>query len=381
MPDPVLRGGKRLFVLDDAKQIEKVDKAGMLAGLTQYAEQMDDAWKLGEGLAKATGIKSSTGIVFAGMGGSGVGADLACALFRDSLKIPMGAAKDYTLPAWAGKGTLVVCTSYSGETEETLSCFVEAVRRGCSVLTVSGGGGLEKFAKLAGAKHVRVPTGLQPRAALAYLAVPLLRLLHESGHAKGELDFAAAVARASSTVKSCEPSMDQDENPAKQLAAFINNRVAVVYANGYLEPVARRWKTQLNENGKALAFCDVIPESNHNDLVAWSGGDRGIAARTCGLFLRHAEESAVVKARFEFVQSVVGQQTEAKVFEAEGATPLERMVHLLVLGDFASCYLAVLRGVDPTPVEVIKSLKAEVGKHKMANHLDTELRALLRKQG
>jgi glucose/mannose-6-phosphate isomerase len=196
-----------------------------------------------------------------------------------------------------------------------------------------------------------------------------------------DLDLDAAVSRAKATVASCVPGAAHEENPAKQLAAFVNNRVPVIYASGYLEPVARRWKTQFNENSKALAFCDVIPESNHNDLVAWSGGDRGAAARMCGLFLHRGDESQVMKARLQFVESVVGQQTEAKVSEAEGDTAFERMVHLLVLGDFASVYLAILRGVDPSPVEVIKSLKAEVGKHKLANKLDTELRAFLRKRG
>lgn len=332
------------------------DMLGAVAGLPGHCRSAyDDARALD--LPKADGI---TAVTFCGMGGSAVAGDVLRGVFRDRLSVPVDVNRSPLLPAYAGPETLVVISSYSGNTSETLSAFREAVTRGCRLLAVSGGGTLVQEAGEAGAPVVPVPPGFQPRAALGHLGFAALGALETMGllpPLAGDVD--ETVQELEALASRMGPDAAPDRNPAKALAGLIGDRVPVIWgAEGIGAVAAMRWKTQMNENGKVPAFFSAMSELDHNEVVGWT---TPYGQRFSLVALRHEGEHPEIAARFKLSYDIArAAGVEIEEVTAAGRSNLARLMSLVLAGDFTSVYVGLRRGVDPTPVAVIDHLKASL---------------------
>ena len=328
-----------MSILDDERALREGDPGGMLDAIAGMPRHCREGYELGHGARDLPSGEGVTAIAVSGMGGSAVAGDVLRSLYADRLRIPVVVVRSPQLPEWCGPHTLVIVSSYSGGTAETLSCFEEAVRRGCRIVAVTSGGELGGRAKERELALVTVPGGFQPRAALGYLALGSLGAL------------AAQLA----------PGVPTDINPAKQLAGAIGERVPVIWgAEGIGSVAAARWKTQCNELAKVPAWAASLPELDHNEVVGWSE-DRGR-----GFFLvalRHEGEHPEIARRFALsIQIATGAGAGAEEVRSRGRSSLSQLLTLIMMGDFTATYLGLARGVDPTPVEVITRLKEALAK-------------------
>jgi glucose/mannose-6-phosphate isomerase len=292
------------------------------------------------------------------MGGSGVAGDVLRGLYSDRVPFPLVVNKAYALPEFAGPHTLVTTLSFSGNTEETLAAYDEAIACGCRVVAVSAGGALAERAARDGVAHIPLPTDVpMPRMAVGDLSSSLIGALESMGivpPAHDEVEEAATLLDG--LAERLGPDRPVGGNVAKDLAAWIGARMPVVWGSeGLAEAPAGRFRTQVNENAKAPAFSAVLSELDHNEIEGWSAGSgEGFAA----VALRHAREHPRVGDRLEAtLEAISGAGLECRELHAEGRAPLEILFSLVMLVDFAATYLALLRGVDPTPVPVLMTLK------------------------
>ncbi len=358
--------------LDDAltpQGVARLDAGGMLGAIAELPRQLTASFAVArEELRRAGGAAAPedrpTGVVLCGMGGSAIGADLVLACLPE-LSVPAVVVRGYRLPAWAGPRTLVLAASYSGQTEETLACAGAALQRGCRPVCVASGGALAELAVAHGLPLVRVPGGAQPRAALGHLSAPLLAALEAAGLADDvapQVDEAAALLReGNGRFAPGRPAGDgPGDNLAKALALCSHGRQIVVYGAGLTTPVARRWKGQVNENAKAPAFWNELPELDHNELMGWTSLPE-VAASTLAVFLDDPQADPRLARRADLTAAELEARGLAvERLTAHGASPLARLSSLVQLGDYASFYLALLYGVDPTPVQAIQDLKARL---------------------
>ena len=343
-----------------------VDPDDMRGAVRAFPDHLEEGWRRGAAV-ESFGLEAASldGVVLCGMGGSAIGGDLVAGLVEPTASLPFVVNRGYTLPGWVGEQTLVVASSYSGGTEETLSAFEEARQRGARILAVTSGGALGEHADADGLDLVEIPGGLQPRAALGYSLGVGLRIaralgLAELPDAEVEAALAAARDRAARHDQDAEGSPEAGTaNPARDLSARFEGALPVVYTGvGLLEAVGMRWRTQLHENAKHPAVGNVLPELDHNEIMGFEEGPEGVLSRMQIIALRDADDHAQVSKRFDatrdLVEGSVGGWTEVR---SEGDSRLDRMLSLVQLGDAASFWLAVRKGVDPTPVETIQALK------------------------
>jgi glucose/mannose-6-phosphate isomerase len=291
------------------------------------------------------------------MGGSAIGGDLATAIAGDRARRPIRVVRDYRTPLGAGPDTLVLAASYSGNTEETLAAFEAAGEAGAPRVALATHGRLAEAAREAGVPVIGVPSGMQPRAAVAYMTVGALACAAACGAAPAlDDEVEAAVSLLERLAEEWGPD-GAPESQAKRLALDLHGRTPVVYGAGATGPVARRWKTQVNENAKRPAFHAELPEAGHNEICGWERpGD--LAA----VFLLEAGLPARITKRMEVMRGLVEKAgAPAAGAEAQGSSPFERVMSLVLLGDLVSVYLAVLDGLDPTPVPMIDTLKEAMG--------------------
>lgn len=347
-----------MTILDDRGAMLACDRGGMHRHLEAFPHQLREALEIGREApvtVSASGVRS---VVVAGMGGSAIGADIAAGHLAGTLGVPFLVVRNYDLPAFVGPDTIVVAASYSGNTEETLAAYHAARTRGARIVCITTGGELGGLAAAAGHDLVRIPAGLPPRAALGYSLVPLLVLLGRLGIAPDpEDDVGDAMAVSREAVSMYGLGAASDENPAKTLAAWLSEGLPVVYGTPRTAAVATRWCGQLGENAKTVAHRHELPEMNHNEIVGWSG-ERPLAGCARVVFLHDVDDHP----RNELRIGVTRREVEAAGAAARdvrgfGRLGLGRLMSLIMLGDFVSFYLAVLRGVDPTPVEPIVRLK------------------------
>jgi glucose/mannose-6-phosphate isomerase len=295
-------------------------------------------------------------MILCGMGGSAIGGDLAAAALDRRLRRPLQVVRGYSPGPAARRDTLVVCASYSGNTEETLAAYDAAGAAGAPRFAVTTGGALADAANADGVPLLRLPGGLQPRAAVGYMLVSALECAAACGAAPSVRDEIAGAAGLLAELcaewgPDAPPSSD-----AKLLARRLHVTVPVIYGAGPTSAVARRWKAQLNENAKMPAFYAELPEADHNEICAWGAA---APAPLCAVFLDDAWLDERLRRRVELTADLIrAHGALVEVQQARGATPLERVLSLVLLGDLVSVYLAVLDGVDPTPVETIQQLKA-----------------------
>jgi glucose/mannose-6-phosphate isomerase len=342
--------------LNNPSDIMKVDKSNMLSFCVDAPKHYEKATRVVEQFKSS--FPKPTNIIVAGMGGSAIGGELLKDWAHDILTIPIEVCRDYHLPAYASERTLVFCTSYSGETEETLSAFYEALRRKCMIIGISSGGTLRKFAEKLGVPHLLVPSGMAPRATLPYLFLPLPAVLQKLDLITGiETEFKETVRILKQITAENSPENKTSYNSAKTLAIGINDTIPMVYGFGYYRAVAQRLKTQINENSKNPAKWEYLPELNHNEIVGWEQAKQ-FAPYVSVVFVRDADETDEIRKRIEFTEEMVGR-ISVKTFEvwAKGKSKIAKMSSVICTGDFTSVYLAVLRCVDPTPVKTISLLK------------------------
>ena len=361
-------------VLDDIGEIRKVDKGNMLAFCVEAAEHYRKAANIAEKISLQHANPAN--IIVAGMGGSAIGGELLKDWVRNKAQAPLEVNRDYALPAYANKKSLVLVVSYSGETEETLSAFLDAVKRKCTIFCVSSGGSLLEFAEKLSVPYLRVPSGMPPRAALPYLFVPLLKSLEKSGvvsGVSGELSEATKILERVSGENA--PEKPAENNFAKTLASGINGTVPVVYGFGVFRSVAQRFKQQFNENSKVPSKWEFFSELNHNEIVGWEKAEK-LAECLSTLFIRDKSESDAIRSRIEITKTLL--PSASKMFEmwTQGKGALARMLSTVCIGDFTSVYLAVLRNVDPTPVENINLLKDKLGQGEVKEKVKRELAEL-----
>jgi glucose/mannose-6-phosphate isomerase len=324
----------------------------MIDDVLGIPDQLRDAlWRIESARLESA---PSAGVFVCGMGGSAIGGDLAAAAIGDRLTAPMVTVRGYALPSWATPEWTVLCSSYSGGTEETLACFEAAEALGAKRLVASVGGPLVDRARETEVPVIGLPGIFQPRAAVAYMVVVAAEVASLAGIAPRlhtEIDAAAAFLT------------DQAETlqqQAREIATLIAGAVPVIYGSDLTAPVARRWKTQVNENAKFPAFWGELPEADHNELCGWAGaaGDERAAA----IFLEDRDQHPRIARRFELTAKSVKSGAAAVVrVETAGETRLERMLWAVMLGDLVTLELARQRGVDPLPVETIERFKEEMG--------------------
>src|SRR6266511_1821261 len=343
----------------DAGAVAAADPSGMLAAVLRLPEDCERGYEVGRSAERLPSGEGLTGLVVCGMGGSGVVGDVAHALYRPRLGIPVAVVKGSELTEFCGKDTLVMCSSYSGDTAETLACFDEAAARGCRVIALTSGGRLAGRAEEEGVPVVGVPGGFpMPRAAIAVLVFGALGALERVGVIPPEEGDVAGTVEALRALRSeIGPDRPLEANRAKRLAEGLEGRFPVVWgADGIGAVAATRWKTELNENAKVPAFASALPELDHNEVVGWS---EGMGERFALVTLRHDEEPPDVAARFEAsVEVVLGSGLAHQEVRAEGGSPLARLMWLVMVGGATSVYLGIGRGVDPTPIDAIARLKA-----------------------
>lgn len=285
------------------------------------------------------------------MGGSGIGGKLVSLWVAKDLKVPIQIYHDYEVPAYINENTLVIASSYSGNTEETLFFVEEARLRGAHIIGVCSGGKLQEFCNTHNFESVIVPGGNPPRTALAFSVTQVSNILVKLGLISDSI--LTDLASSKVLIESCEATIKQK---AKQLAAFIKDTVPVFYATTPYEAVLTRAKQQFNENSKLLCWTHVIPEMNHNELVGWGGGDNRFSAvyfDTKDLIDRNLK-------RVEITLEVIEKKAKLLVIEAEGKTAIERSIYIINLVDWSSFYLSEMKQEDAMDIKIIDHLKSEL---------------------
>ncbi len=343
---------------DQLARIRAIDPSNQLDDVLALPEHLRDAlWRVESAALEPFDVR---GLIVCGMGGSAIGGVLARAALGDRLGLPMLIFRDYELPPWTSPDRAILCSSYSGDTEETLACFEAAGVIGARRVAVTSGGRLAEQARREQVPVIPVAGGFQPRAAVAYMTVAALEVAALCGvgpRLNSEIDVAAE--HLEELVIAWGPDGDDGSEP-KELARGLHGTIPVLAGAGLTTPIAYRWKTQINENAKMPAYCVELPELDHNEIVGWEGAsEHGLSA----VFLDDSDTHPRVKERLEITRRLM-EPTSAgtHVVGSRGGTTVERVFSLVLMGDLVSLYLAVLRGVDPGPVPAITRLKTELAR-------------------
>jgi glucose/mannose-6-phosphate isomerase len=351
----------RTVDLDDLELLQEIDEKDMLGHVANLGQQCRDAWEATVGLELSARHLEADRVLITGMGGSAIGGDLAAAVVEATSPLPIGAYRDYGLPAYVDDQTVVIASSYSGNTEETLSSFEMAHERGCPLVAVTTGGRLAELAAEWDVPLVRFNYQSQPRAALGHSLFSLLGVLHALGlGGKLAADLDEVVAVLDRQKDELRPEVAHAQNEAKQLAHDMAGRIPIIVGAGPLAPVARRWKTQFNENAKSWAYFEVLPEMDHNAL---SGIEFPPEAKDWlyVLFFRFEGLHPRVQMRIDLTHRIFGEQgIVTRQVDIPGQSVLARIMAGVQLGDYVSCYAALLHRTDPTKIGAIEGLKKEM---------------------
>ena len=343
--------------------MHEIDKDDMYQSIWDFPENIIDAIELSENITLKNEYRDVNNIIIAGMGGSAIGGDVVYSLIKNEIKIPFVVNRGYDLPAWANRSTLIICSSYSGNTEETVSILEEAKSLGAKVIGITTGGVLESLCKNYSFDFVNIPSGLQPRAALAFSFIPLLYILKKTSlinvEVKNWLESSVDLIKS----KREEYSSDKENNPVYQLANKLYNKLPIIYADSTsLETVAVRLKGQICENSKILAYHSIYPEMNHNEIVGWENNEE-FFSNYYVLWLMDEEMNSRNKSRKNIISEILSDlnvsQQEIKV---DGNSFKERFLLLIHYGDWLSYWCAILHNTDPSPVKNIQTLKDKLSK-------------------
>lgn len=352
-----------LAALDERATVDRLDPQGALGRIEALPEQCEQAWGRAAGLRLPDEHRAARGVVLLGMGGSAIAGDILCYLATRTGGKPARVVRGYDVPNAVGERTLVVACSHSGNTEETLSAFRQAVGKGAKAFAITTGGELKKLADDAGAPAFVYEYDGEPRSAIGHQLMALLALGEQAGLVTPQ---ASAVAEAVALMKRQRAALDFDSpfnsNPAKQLASRLHDRLPVIVGAGVLEPAAYRWKTQINENAESWAVHETLPEFGHNTIVGLAL-PREVVALVHAVLLWHPSLASLAR-HYEAIEAEMDEAGVAhERFEVAGESLLAQTLAACHAGDFVSYYLALLNGVSPAPMAAIDRLKARLSKH------------------
>ncbi len=328
----------------------------MIDLIRAFPDHLAEALSIGRNAKLSSPGGPYTNVVVTGLGGSGIGGRIAAQAVAHEATCPIEVYSNYYLPAYVGKGSLVIACSYSGNTEETLAAMEQALGKGARVVCITSGGTMLETAKTKGLDHIVIPGGNPPRSMLAYSLTQQFFVLRHFGIIRG--DFETSISKAAAALKS-----DQEAIKAagKELAGKLFGKRAVIYSEAATEAVSIRFRQQINENSKELCWHHAIPEMNHNELVGWAGGDKTLSV----VIFRHKDDNERNQVRMEINKEVFSKYTP-HIHEvwSQGDDRLGRQLFLIHLGDWASWYLAEKKGVDATEIGVINMLKGKLAEVK-----------------
>ena len=352
--------------LDDPQVYKQYDPEGMLTHLHKMPHLCEQAWQMAMNFDLPQDYPQVSKVVILGMGGSAIGGDLVSNLVASEAKLPILVHRDYNLPAFIDSKTLVIASSYSGMTEETLSSFEQALETNSKKLVITTGGKLKIMAEERKIPVFSFDYKAQPRAALPFSFLPILGFLQRLGFIN---DKSADVAETIEALEKLSRRINEgallSQNPAKQLAHRLYGRLPIIYGADILSEVAHRWKTQLNENSKAWAFYEVFPELNHNAVVGYQFPPE-LASKIVVVLLRSAYLPKRIQLRYQLTCQLLEQaKVSYQIVDGDGTSPLSQMMSLVLFGDYTSYYLAILYKIDPSPVKAIDYLKEHLKDSKL----------------
>ncbi len=345
-----------------AALISKLDKHDMRSHIVNLYKQFETRFTI-QHSTTAIRRKRVRNIVVTGLGGSAIGGDLLRALLSGKLDVPIIVNRNYTLPEFVSDSTLVIVSSNSGNTEETISAYKDAIRRKAQAICITSGGAIEKLAHAHKHYTVKIPSGYPPRAAIGFSVVPMLQTLAEFEFIKDPSKPIRETANYLREKSLHYANFNDGANLATELARKSVGKLTIVYTSDDLtSAVGTRWKGQICENAKVLAYSNVFPELNHNELVGWKLNDN-LMKRTHVVMLHDDADHKRTTFRMKVTKDIVKKCSSfvSDVY-SEGDSALTRMFSLILLGDWTSYYLAILNGIDPTPVDAIDHLKTALAK-------------------
>ena len=345
--------------LDNLEVYDRLDPANMRGHLHRLPEQCHQAWMTAKAFPLPSDYAKVDKIVILGMGGSAIGGDLLRELI--SLAKPIiFVHRDYNLPPFVDDNTLLIASSYSGMTEETLSAFCQALETKAKKLAITTGGKLKELADSYSLPVFPIDYTSPPRVALGYSFITLLVFLHKLGYLKDEPPIESMIKHLKALVEKLKETVPLLSNPAKQLATELYGKLIVIYGAGILSEIAHRWKTQFNENSKAWAFYEVFPELNHNAIVGYQF-PKELSRQIYVILLRSSFFPPPILLRYKVTAEILNKAgIKHKTIDSDGENELTQMMTSIFLGDWVSYYLSILYETDPTPVQVIDYLKREV---------------------
>ena len=340
---------------------KKIDKENMHNAIWSFADNLLEALKLGENLSFSQDYGEIQNIIISGMGGSAIGGDVLNIIEENSLKVPCLVLRKYELPNWVNSKTLVICSSYSGNTEETLSSFNNAMQRGAKVIGITTGGKLKDRMKNLKKDVVTIPSGLQPRAALAYSFVPMIKVLQKLDLVVSNIDKWLPESVISLKEKRNLYSKDSDNNPTFELAKKIRNKIPIIYSDSStLQVAAVRLKGQICENSKMLCYHNELPELNHNEIVGWENYHQSYKNLFL-IWLLDSSDNSRVKIRYDITRNILNEKSiKQHVIRMEENTFENRFLNMIHYGDWLSFWCAILNNTDPSPVKNIIKLKNQL---------------------
>ena len=351
--------------LDNLKFITKIDASNMAVLIANFPEQCQEGVKFGEDFKIPVGLRNfiPSGVLFCGLGGSAITGDLIADLVRGEAKFPVLVNRDYTVPGFVDKKTLVFCISYSGNTEETLSSYRESVKKGARIIVISSGGELTKLAKSDKVCSLCVPQGFPPRTALGFLFFSVLTIFQRLNLINiKKKDIRETLSLLIKLKKELSPNIPLGENQAKKIALKLKRKIPIIYTSNRLSAVALRFQTQLAENSKQFSGRNLFPEMNHNEIMAWNNPGE-ILKKFFVVFLTDKGDHRRVKNRMKITRALISKYPDGILeIKTRGRGVLARNLSVLYLDDWVSFYLGILNKVDPTPVERITLLKKKLSK-------------------
>lgn len=323
--------------------------------IAKFPAQLVEALEIGEAARINYHTHKIHKVYVAGLGGSGIGADFVKAFIREQSPIPYTVGKGYTIPAYVDEYTLAICSSYSGNTEETLASYNQMLDTGAKVVVVASGGKLIEEAQKRGLDYIQVPGGWpSPRACLGFSIVQQMYIMHKLGFIDGS--FKADIRAAIDLIKFDTEAI---KSAATQVAERIQNKVPIIYTTDRMEAVAVRLRQQINENAKMLCWHHVIPEMNHNELVGWTEKHPDKAV----IYLRNKDDHKRNQIRMDINEKIISKYTDTIIdIYSKGGSLIEKALYFVHLGDWVSWYLSELKGVDAIEIDVIDFLKTELAK-------------------
>lgn len=322
--------------------------------IVEFPENMVEAIEIGMNAIKNFNVKEVDNVVISGLGGSGIGGKIVSQLVWDKCKVPVTLVNDYRIPVWVNERTLFVATSYSGNTEETLSALGEAIRYGAQIAAITAGGKLQQLCSEKNYNCIEIPAGQPPRTSFGYNSVQQFFVLQAYGLIDGF--FIDELSEASQLLKEHSGLIRTE---AAAIANKIANTTPVIYAETRSEGLAVRLRQQINENAKMLCWHHALPEMNHNELVGWAGGSNNFSA----LFIHTPEDHPGTITRMGLSKEIIGRYTDNVIdLNPKGNSRIARAYYLIHLSDWISYYLAVERQVNPLEIEVIDYLKEKLAK-------------------